>query len=86
LGAFGGRSKSGAASRRYPYFAVCIDNQGYEGSLDVGKIYRVIRPQQNDCPYDLRVVDEEQEDYLYDVKRFVPIDVPIKVKRALAAR
>jgi hypothetical protein len=87
LGASNGKSKPGSATvkRRYPSFAVCVDNHGHEGSLLVGKIYRVVRPAPNDLPYDLRVIDEECEDYLYAAKRFVPIVVPGKVRRVLAA-
>jgi hypothetical protein len=87
LGESGGKSRTalGTAKRRYPYFAVCIDNHGYEGSLIIGKVYRIIRPLPDDLSYDLRVVDEENEDYLYGADRFVTIDVPNKVKHALAA-
>jgi hypothetical protein len=69
--------------RSYPYFVVCINARGYEGSLYVGKIYRVIRPHANDLPPDIRVIDEEGEDYLYSANRFVPITLPTKVKRVL---
>jgi hypothetical protein len=64
---------------------VCVDNHGHEGSLLVGKIYRVIRPAANDLPYDLRVIDEECEDYLYAARRFVAFDVPGKVNCVLAS-
>lgn len=81
--------KSNAAlsvtKRRYPKFVVCIDNQGHEASLSVGKIYRVIRPEANDRPYELRVIDEEREDYLYPGDRFVPIEVPNKARHAIAS-
>ena len=69
--------------RRYPYFALCVDPSGYQGSLSLGKIYRVIKPELGDRPYDLRVVDEEGEDYLYSAKRFVAVDLPAKARRAL---
>jgi hypothetical protein len=33
----------------------------------------------------LRVVDEDLEDYLYDSRQFVPIELPAKAKALLAA-
>jgi hypothetical protein len=86
-GVSAGKSKFGSAVRKlhYPYYVVCVRAAGYEGSLYLGKIYRVVRPLKNDLPSELRVIDAEGEDYLYSADRFVPIEVPIKVRRALAA-
>jgi len=50
--------------------------------LCVGKVYQVIRPEPNDGP-GLRVVDEEGEDYLYPARRFVPLNLPPRAKRAV---
>jgi hypothetical protein len=33
----------------------------------------------------LRVVDEDAEDYLYDARQFVPIELPARAKALLAA-
>jgi hypothetical protein len=66
------------------YF-LCINNRGYGGSLLVGKVYKIIKPEPNDCPSDLRVVDEEGEDYLYGADRFVPIELPLRARRAVSA-
>jgi hypothetical protein len=82
-------SASGTSTRRRPparagrRFVVCVDNQGYEASLERNKIYRVLpdRDAQNDG--DLRVVDESGEDYLYSADRFVAIAVPAAVKASL---
>ena len=70
--------------RRYAYFALCVDPSGHEGSLSPGKIYRVIKPESVDRAYDLRVVDEEGEDYLHPAERFVAVDLPARARRALA--
>ena len=64
-------------------FAVCIHNGEYEIDLIVGKIYRVVRPKRNDRPADIRVLDESGEDYLYPRNWFVPIELPLKAKKAL---
>src|SRR5687768_8390880 len=83
--ASGGRSNanSSGAKRRYPFFVICIDNRGYEGSLMLGKAYKVIKPLAEDPEYDLRVIDEEGEDYLYSARRFVPVDLPPAARRAV---
>jgi hypothetical protein len=85
-GAWIGRSKSAsrANGRRYPYFVLCIDNRGYLASLQVGKVYQVLKPIDGDLPSDLRLVDEDGEDYLYSPERFVAIDLPPRAKRAVA--
>ncbi len=64
-------------------FVVCIENGEYEADLLIGKIYRTVKPERNDRPADLRVVDESGEDYLYPAKWFVPVQLPPKAKRAL---
>ena len=64
-------------------FAVCIHNGEYEIDLVVGKIYRVVRPKRNDRPSDIRARDESGEDYLYPRNWFVPIELPLKAKKAL---
>ena len=82
-----GRSNGGLSRKRgYPLFAICVDNHGYELSLLVGKVYQVVKPQANDAPYDLRIIDEEAEDYLYPAERFVPLDLPAKARKAVMAR
>jgi hypothetical protein len=66
-------------------FVLCIEAGEYDGELVVGKVYRAIRPEPRDRAVDLRVIDESGEDYLYPVKWFVPVELPAKAKRALAA-
>jgi hypothetical protein len=66
-------------------FAVCIDNGEYDVDLIVGKLYRVARPKRNDRPSDIRIVDESGEDYLYPRGWFVPVELPLKARKALAA-
>lgn len=64
-------------------FAVCVQNDGYEASLERNKIY-VVRPDRDaERDGDLRVVDESGEDYLFSADRFVSIDVPAAVKTSL---
>ena len=66
-----------------PRFVVCIDNSGYQASLELHKIYSVIPDQMAIQDGDLRIVDESGEDYLYSAARFVAIDVPKALERAM---
>jgi hypothetical protein len=55
---------------------VCINNQDYQASLEVRKIYRIMPDNRAaEHPF-IRVVDESGEDYLYPVAYFVPIEFP----------
>ena len=49
-------------------FAICLDNEGYEASLELRKIYQVLPPEDNDPKDYVRIVDESGEDYLYHKK------------------
>lgn len=64
---------------------MCIENEGNEISLDLGRIYRIIRPLANDPAYMVRVIDNEGEDYLYSAKQFVPVELPPKARRVVEA-
>jgi hypothetical protein len=65
------------------HFAVCVDNAGYEASLERNKIYVVLTDKDAESEGDLRVVDESGEDYLFSAGRFVAIDVPAAVRASL---
>jgi hypothetical protein len=64
-------------------FAICIDNSEYPASLELHKIYAILPDQRAAQDGFLRIVDESGEDYLYSVKRFVPIELPHKVKLSI---
>ncbi len=66
-----------------PLFAVCIDNSGYLASLELHKIYRVLPDERAAADGMLRVIDESDEDYLFSAERFILMELPIAVKRAL---
>jgi hypothetical protein len=72
--------KTGATTRR---FAVCVDNSGYEASLERNKIYVVLPDKTAEKDGELRVIDESGGDYLFFADRFVAIDVPAAVKASL---
>lgn len=64
-------------------FAVCVKNKGYEASLEIGKLYRVIPDAGAEEHGYLRIVDESGEDYGYAADRFFSIDVPKPLEKAL---
>jgi hypothetical protein len=65
------------------HFAVCLDNEDYEASLEVGKLYRVIPDAQAAAHGYVRVVDESGEDYAFSADRFHQVELPQSVERAL---
>ncbi|MGQ0801851.1 MAG: hypothetical protein ACT4NL_17275 [Pseudomarimonas sp.] len=57
-------------------FAVCVDNHGYEASLELRKLYEVLPDADAEKHAQLRVIDESGEDYLYPAKSFDQIALP----------
>jgi hypothetical protein len=64
---------------------VCIDNEGYAGSLEKRKIYVALRDAGAEKHGLLRIVDESGEDYLYPKTSFRSIALPLSVKKAVLA-
>ena len=67
------------------HFAVCLNNEGYEAALDIGKLYRIIADDEAAAHGYIRVVDESGDDYAYSVERFFPIELPSNVEQKLVA-
>jgi hypothetical protein len=67
------------------HFAVCLNNQGYEAALEVGKLYRVITNKQAQANGLLRVIDESGEDYAFSSERLYPVTLPQNVEAVLLA-
>ena len=66
--------------------AVCLDNRGYEASLEVAKLYRTVPDEQAARRGYLRVVDESGEDYAYAAGRFFLVAAPPSLEKALRFR
>jgi len=66
-------------------FFICLNNTGYEASLEVGKVYRVIADKEAEAHAYLRVVDESGEDYAFDAHRFHRVEFPPAVEATLEA-
>ena len=73
--------------RRHPRpcvrFAVCIKNKDYEASLERGKVYRMIPDSEGAKHGYVRIADESGEDYGYSAERFIAIDLPKPLEKAL---
>ena len=70
-------------ANQFKQFALCLNNEGYSASLEVGKVYRVIRDDEVAVHGYIRVIDESGEDYAYTINRFHPIQLPTAVEKAL---
>jgi hypothetical protein len=62
---------------------ICLDNDGYEVSLERRKIYVAVPDARAERHGHLRIIDESGEDYLYPSERFVPADLPLATRRAV---
>jgi len=71
------------SKQNLPEFVVCIKNDDYPASLELHKIYRVLRDKDAATEGDIRIIDESGEDYLYPSSFFVPIQVPQTVEESL---
>jgi hypothetical protein len=67
-------------------FAVCIDNKGFEASLEVGKLYEIVADAEAESDDMIRVIDEDGEDYLFEAKNFYPLVIPTDLAVVLHER
>lgn len=66
-----------------PKFVVCLNNEGFAASLEIGKLYQIIPDAEAEKLGGLRVIDEDGEDYFYDAEMFCPLQVPPIVAQTL---
>ena len=67
-------------------FTVCLNNKGFEASLEVGKLYEVVADAETESDGMIRVIDEDGEDYLFEAKIFYPPVIPADLAVALHER
>jgi len=70
-------------AKRTRQLVVCIDNSGYEVSLERRKIYVALPDAGAAKLGQIRVIDESGEDYLYPEEYFVAIALPQPIRRAV---
>jgi hypothetical protein len=62
---------------------ICLDNSGYEVSLERRKIYVAVPDARAEKLGQVRIIDESGEDYLYPKDSFVEVALPQPVRRAV---
>jgi hypothetical protein len=62
---------------------ICVNNSGYEVSLERRKIYVCLPDARAQKLGQLRVIDESGEDYLYPKDSFVTAELPQPIRRAV---
>jgi hypothetical protein len=67
-------------------FLLCVDNEGYEASLEVRKLYERILDKEADRHNQVRVIDESGEDYLYPSKFFASVKLPMQIKNRIVRK
>ena len=70
---------------QFPQLGLCLNNEGYPDSLEVGKLYRVIPDDDAAAHSYIRVIDESGEDYAYTASRFHLMELPATVEKALSS-
>jgi hypothetical protein len=62
---------------------ICVQNEGYEASLELLKLYPVLEDEFASQHGMVRVVDESKEDYLFPSEYFVAVDLPQAIEKRL---
>ena len=63
--------------------AICVDNAGYEMSLERRKVYLVLPDADAEQDDYVRIIDETGEDYLFPASRFVFLTVSRNIREAV---
>ena len=64
---------------------ICVNNAGYEASLERRKLYTVLPDADAKKHKLVRVVDESGEDYLYPEQFFLSVTLPPATRQAVLA-
>jgi hypothetical protein len=67
-------------------FLLCINNRGYEASLEVRKVYLGLTDKEAARHNQVRVVDESGEDYLYPADYFAPVRLLAETKEKILSK
>jgi len=66
------------------HFVVCVNNVGYEVSLEPRKLYQILPDPEAAKHHQVRIIDESGEDYLYPEVLFVDVPLPEWVAEQVA--
>ncbi|PZV25504.1 MAG: hypothetical protein DCF12_14575 [Snowella sp.] len=67
-------------------FVICLNNQGYEASLEVGKLYRLIDDEEAQINGLIPGIDESGADYAFSAQRFYAVELLQNVEEALLVK
>ncbi|MBL1215829.1 MAG: hypothetical protein HND52_20845 [Ignavibacteriae bacterium] len=62
---------------------ICVENEGYEASLEKRKLYVKLKDEAASKHNQIRVIDESGEDYLFPSKWFVEVTLPKDTEQAV---
>ncbi|HLC17048.1 MAG TPA: hypothetical protein VJL89_12570 [Thermodesulfovibrionia bacterium] len=60
---------------------ICINNKGNEASLEQWKMYQCVPDREAEKHNEIRIIDEEGEDYLYPVDCFSNVQIESSVAK-----
>ncbi|MDT5156341.1 MAG: hypothetical protein QOC99_1762 [Acidobacteriota bacterium] len=66
-------------------YAICINNESNPASLQLRKLYPVVPDKDAETHKQIRVIDEDGEDYLYPADCFIVIKLTHQITAALKA-
>jgi hypothetical protein len=61
-------------------FLLCVENEGYEASLELRKLYEKLTDKEAEEHNQVRIIDESGEDYLYPSEFFAPVRLPVQTR------
>ena len=61
-------------------FLICVENEGYEASLETRKLYETLPDKEAELHNQVRIIDESGEDYLYPSSFFAPVRLSMRTK------
>jgi hypothetical protein len=64
-------------------FLLCVNNEGYEASLELRKLYENIQDKEAEHHGQVRIIDESGEDYLYPASYFTPIRLLTETRKRI---
>ena len=67
-------------------FLLCVENGGYEASLELRKLYEKVPDIEAERHNQVRIIDESGEDYLYPSEYFAPVRLPMQTRRRITRR
>lgn len=66
------------------HFAICLNNEGFKGSLELRKLYEIVADSKADLLEQIRIIDESGDDYFYPARMFIPIALPEATERLVS--